>query len=330
MKKLVVMLSSMALLASCNNAGSVNDNIKTFKEAQKADHDKGNLGYRLEGHANLTRKIGNNVYANFKIQGLRSEVVLDGVPATLAELNFGYLTSLRGATDLKFSNFELSENPGTAEESIIALANSEVKAYVERNVGYIDLTGISVTGAKAHGQPINESYGRKWKIDGLFPSQNPLDFTITEDMFETYVMPLFTFQKAGNKTKANLDMDYSGIENYYVALKLASYIGQKGLNPLDKDPAVQDEIARVKNFYKLEVGSLFSEDIHLTISFDFDAAGISKFSLYATGEFYPNGLDYEEDDELETIAIDADISFHSNGKKKLEGVKDPSSYLSIR
>lgn len=51
------LLISLFVLASCNLPQSTSDNVTTFHAAQKADSEKGFLGYRLEGHASVKRSL---------------------------------------------------------------------------------------------------------------------------------------------------------------------------------------------------------------------------------------------------------------------------------
>ena len=328
MTKSIHLLSCLALLASCSGEMPTSDYVTGFKAAQKAEHDKGNVSYRMEGNINVTDLVMDEALYNIKATNIDGHFVLSQVPEDLSGIDFGFIRDFDANILLKAANFEVNAYPGTDYATNIRLTDPSIDITVSNNVAYADFTDINLGGQIVGGQAIAEGQGGKFKVTPWL-EENPFDFNLGGSLFDAYIIQLFDFSKQGGFNQAKLDLDYRKTADLYVALKLAIWMTENGYD-VTKDMS-RDEVYRKRALFTEEIETVLTEDFHFVLTFTYNDKGMKDIDLTMKGGIAINALDYTlDEDEIETVTFDMDLHFHELGNKKFKPVKNPGDYREVR
>lgn len=316
MKK-TTLLAAMALLSltSCGGDGSVPESqgMTDLKAAQQVEHDKGVVGFDVNGSFDSKVFVGNKQVEKTKVKGISGKAVFESLPASITEISFGLLQKLNARLDIGCAELDVKYHDyDDAHKTTIEMINPSITVGLNRNTAAFGISKETMEGVYIDGEPIADPSDCVYKVSPwMFDSDFDLP-SYDSSAFSTYAGVLFKFKKAGGYTRASLDIDYDKASQLYVGANTALWMMD---NPGDvEDAEYKKKVGNIQDLFKDDIAEILSKDFDFSLWIDYEASrGINQFGVSLKGSLHPNYLDeYRTEDELITLDLDVDLTFKEN------------------
>ncbi len=332
MKK-TTLLAAMALLSltSCGGENNVpeSQNMTDLKAAQKVEHDKGAVGFDVNGSFSTKITQGDKQLEKINVTGISGKAVFERLPEQISELSFALLQRLNARLELSCASLDIKYNAADeSHKTVIEMVNPAVTVGLNSNSAAFGVTKETIEGVFIDGKAIENPADCVWKVNPwMFNSDFDLP-SFDSSAFSTYAGVLFSFKSVGGYTRASLDIDFDKASQLYVGVNTALWMQD---NPGDvNDPEYKKEVGNMQELFKEDIAGILDKDFDFSLWIDYEASrGINQFGIDIDGEINVNYLNARTDADLVNLDLDVELTFKETGTATFEAFTG-ASFVNVR
>jgi|GEM_PF-3653584 len=329
MKKLLFLLASAGMLASCSSAIAPSESAKRLREAQALTSEKGTVTFDIDkAGLDLVRTIGGKDRAKIKVQNIGGDVTFRSLPRSLSEFGLDYLKNMGVSADLHAAFLDVKAYQQESYATVFTVTNPELKVALDRNVGYADFSGVTFSGGTVNGNPITDLANKFFKVSPLF-LDTPIGFNFDESTFNAFVMTLAKYRSQGGVDRAEISLKYDSLSDLYTGIMLAKWMADNGYDASAALNKSDEAVVRMRNLYREQIGEVLSKDFKFDLALGYTDKGIRSFELSVKGTFATNVLDVDDDRDVERISVDLDLNLRIREEAKVFTIPT-GDYIDVR